>query len=467
MKLSRSLLAGGLAACFMFSSAAWTEPQPVSPSIVAQRQSSIKRELGTFSSLAKQLNPTVVNIAVVGKARTTSSVEIPEELRRMLPPNALKEFRRSQKPRRGQGSGVIISPEGRILTNNHVVDDSSEIKVTLFDGRQFDAEVVGVDSNTDVALLQLKDAKKLPSARLGNSDEMEAGDWVMAIGNPFGLQATVTVGVVSAKGRVIGSGPYDDFIQTDASINPGNSGGPLFNLAGEVIGINTAVLRRGQGIGFAIPINLAKEVARDLSDDGKVSRGFLGVAMQELTETLRAALSIPAGVGGVLVTSVIADSPADKAGVRPSDLITAVAGKPVKNSRELLKLVARVRPGTKSSITILRNGQRRELPLTVAERPSELSQGEPRQEEKRSAKSDHGLGIAVETTTNGVMVSDVVPGSPADEAGIRKGDHIISVGTKRVGNSKEALAALSSNDNGTALLIGRGGRNAFVIIENN
>ncbi|MFA5509040.1 MAG: trypsin-like peptidase domain-containing protein, partial [Vulcanimicrobiota bacterium] len=252
-----------LTSLFLLGSTAvlWCGPVSAEPLFFAQsdgevRERQVRQELGTFARLAKELNPSVVNISVVKRSRRSSAqIRIPEEFRRMIPEELLPQLRGQQAPQvSGQGSGVIVSSDGDILTNNHVVDGAGEIKVKLFDGREMDAEVVGTDENTDLALLKLKNARDLPVARLGDSNSLEVGDWVMAIGNPFGLEATVTVGVLSGKGRVIGAGPYDDFLQTDASINPGNSGGPLFNVEGEVVGINTAIVRGGQGIGFSIPI---------------------------------------------------------------------------------------------------------------------------------------------------------------------------------------------------------------------
>lgn len=465
LTLRSSLLAGGLALSLVTFGAAQAGQATSGTTQISETAAKVQRELGTFAKLAKRLNPSVVNISVVGRAKASAGMEIPEEFRKMIPPEVWEKHEKSTRPTRGQGSGVLISADGRILTNNHVVDEASEIKVTLFDGREFEAEVVGLDSNTDVALIRLKNASDLPVAQLGDSDVIAVGDWVMAIGNPFGLEATVTVGVLSGKGRVIGAGPYDDFLQTDASINPGNSGGPLFNLAGEVVGINTATLYRGQGIGFAIPINLAKEIATDLADDGKVERGFLGVGMQELSDSLRAALSIPAQASGVLVASVVPDSPAAEAGVKPSDLITSVGGVSVSSSRELLKVVAKIEPGTRSHITVLRDGVESRLNLVVAERPTRVADNPTERPEVNEPMRSQRLGVIVDDSSGSVVVKKVQAQSPAADAGIRPGDKVLSVGRQRVATVAQFRSAVAEADAELALLIERAGRSSFVVID--
>ena len=459
--MRKSLVVGGVMLCLTLVSPAWAQATEV-----LEREAAVRREMGTFAKLAEQLNPSVVNITVVGEPRGAEpEVEIPEEFRDLIPPEFWnRRKRRRPRRRRGQGSGVIISSDGRILTNNHVVSRATEITVKLFDGREFEAEIVGTDSNTDVALIKIKDADSLPVAELGNSDQLAVGDWVMAIGNPFGLEATVTVGVLSGKGRVIGAGPYDDFLQTDASINPGNSGGPLFNLAGEVIGINTAVARGGQGIGFAIPINLAKDVADELATDGEVRRGFLGVGMQELNEELRSALAIPDDAEGVLVATVIPDGPAEEAGVLAGDLITSVAGKEVTTSRELLKVVADIEPGNQANLRIIRDGREENLLLTVVERPTSMAV--TRQPAKPKAEPPAPiLGMQLADTESGVVIAKVEPESPAAEAGLRQGDRILRVGKRRVQNTAQLRVAVDGAGDSVALLIKRGIGTSFVVVD--
>jgi serine protease Do len=255
------------------------------------------------------------------------------------------------------GSGFIIHPTGFIVTNNHVVEGATQIKVTLATKEEFDATLIGRDPKTDLALLKVTSNKPLPTVPFGDSDALEVGHWVLAIGNPFGLGHTVTAGIVSAKGRIIGAGPYDDFIQTDASINPGNSGGPLFNMRGEVIGINTAIVAGGQGIGFAIPCNMAKQVLLQLHDKGNVTRGWLGVAIQGLSSDLQQAFGLK-DAHGALVADVVANGPAAKAGIERGDLIVAFQGHKVQESSELPRMVAAVAPGTKVDVDILRKGKK-------------------------------------------------------------------------------------------------------------
>lgn len=417
----------------------------------------VKRELGTFAKLARDLKPSVVGISVVkqgGPAFNFPGARSPDT--------------------EGQGSGVIISADGQVVTNNHVVEGAKEIRVKLQDGRELKARVAGTDANTDLALLRVESDAPLPAARLGSSKDLAVGDWVMAIGNPFGLAATVTVGVLSGKGRVIGAGPYDDFLQTDASINPGNSGGPLFNTAGEVVGINTAIVKGGQGIGFAIPIDLAQFVVGQLDEKGRVVRGFVGLGIQALTPSLRRGLDLPPDLQGALVSSVVEGGPADLAGAQLQDVVVAIDGHPVSSDRELLDRVARTPVGTHATLTIFRDGKERQLRLTIGERPDqpELSQSgspEPKDSEPR-------LGVRIQDVTpavgrhlgledfSGVVVVDVLPGTPADRSGIQPGDVIHQVGKYRVEDSREFLARLKAEPGDLALLVERQGRTVFVVV---
>jgi serine protease Do len=339
---------------------------------------------------------------------------------------------------RSLGSGFIITNDGYIVTNNHVIDNADEIKVKLADGKEYDAELVGRDSNTDLALIKIKGSSDLVPLKLGDSDALEVGSWVVAIGSPFGLEQTVTAGIVSAKGRTIGSGPYDDFIQTDASINPGNSGGPLLNLNGEVVGINTAIIANGQGIGFAIPIDMAQGIIAQLKDHGSVTRGWLGVGIQDLTSELAEYYGLEEK-NGVLVSQVFKGDPAEKAGVKPNDIIVAVDGKPVNTSRELSATIAGLEVGKRTAITVFRNGQEKTLYAELAKRKdADLVASQ-------ELEDNGDLGMQVTELTpeaarrfghtedeNGVLVVGVQPGSKADQAGIQQGDLVKEVNRKPI-----------------------------------
>ena len=293
----------------------------------------------SFAPLVKTLTPAVVNINTTKVVKSAGrsfnfhgspfpSDQFDEFFNRFFGQHPQRKFRQ-----RSLGSGFIISKDGYILTNNHVVEDADEVKVTLSDEKSYDAKIIGMDKRTDLAVLKINVDHDLPIVALGDSSKLEVGDWVIAIGNPFGLERTVTAGIVSARGRVIGSGPYDDFIQTDASINPGNSGGPLFNLRGEVVGINAAIVAGGQGIGFAIPVNMAKDLLPQLKS-GKVSRGWLGVQIQKVTPELAESFHLDSEKGA-LVADVVEDSPADRAGIKTGDIILSFNGREVDSMRKL------------------------------------------------------------------------------------------------------------------------------------
>jgi len=338
---------------------------------------------------------------------------------------------REQK-RRSLGSGFIVSSDGYILTNNHVVEKADEVMVTLLDKEQFKAKIVGTDPKIDIALIKIDGKKKLPYVALGDSDQLEVGEWVVAIGNPFALGHTVTAGIVSAKGRIIGSGPYDDFIQTDASINPGNSGGPLFNLKGEVIGINTAIIQGGQGIGFATPIQLAKSVLDQLKEKGKVTRGWLGVYIQRLTPETAESLGIP-GRQGALVSDVTSGGPAEKAGIRSGDVIVGFDGKEVRDQHDLPQIVALTKPGKTVDVRLLREGKETTVAVTIAR-----MEGEPGKP-AGGHETSKDLGLTVQDitpeiarrfeigNTKGVVVTGVADGTPAEEAGFNEGDIVRAI----------------------------------------
>ena len=373
----------------------------------------------------------------------------------------------------GNGSGVIIDADGHILTNNHVVERAEDVRVTLTDGREYEARVVGRDPKTDLAVLQVDVTEPLPVATLGNSDRLRVGDWVMAIGNPFGLSHTVTAGIVSGKGRIIGAGPYDDFIQTDASINPGNSGGPLFNMRGEVVGINTAMVPHGRGIGFAIPIDTAKPLIPQMVATGGVTRGYLGVSIQSITPDLAAALKLD-GTQGALVGEVMPDSPAARAGLQSGDVITAFDGEPVATSQDLPGMVAAIQVGQDVTVTVRRQGESLDLAVTVGKMHTETAQVTDGPE---SGRGNLGLylrdwqagsrGADDAAPANGVLVTRVQPGSPAAASGIRGGDVILQVDQKPVASIADVQQVLAETDEESPLLllIKRGEGSFYVVVK--
>jgi serine protease Do len=378
-----------------------------------------------------------------------------------------------QYRQRSLGSGFIINHEGYILTNNHVIENADQITVRLENEQEFKARVIGRDPKTDIAVIKIDNASNLAVVTLGDSDKLRVGDWVLAIGNPFGLDHTVTAGIVSAKGRYLGQGSYDQFIQTDAAINPGNSGGPLINTRGEVIGINTAIFSRGAGnigIGFAIPINLAKELLPELEAKGKVTRGWLGVLIQRVTPDIAESLGL-SKPEGALVADVVADSPAAEAGIKVGDVIVEFDGHAIKESNELPLLVARTPVGKVVKVKVLRNNN----PVVV-----EVKVGELKDEEPATAPSGgeaEELGITVQPLTpdiaeslglsrdlKGMVVARVEPGSPAEEAGLRRGDVILEVNrepVKDLASYRKALKAAAGKK--TVLLLVRRGENTIFI----
>jgi len=380
-----------------------------------------------------------------------------------------KDFRQ-----RSLGTGFIIDSKGLMVTNNHVIEGAEKIKVKLAEGKEHDAEVKGRDPKTDLALLQIKGPGPFPYLPLGDSDAIQVGDWVLAIGNPFGLGHTVTQGIISAKGRVIGAGPYDNFLQTDAAINPGNSGGPLINLKGEVVGINTAIVATGQGIGFAIPSNLAKSIIPQLEEKGKVTRGMLGVQVQTVTPELAKSFGL-AEPRGALVAEVNPGTPAEKAGIKRGDIIIEFNGTPIKEMNELPRLVAATPPGTKVTVKVLRDGKEKTFSLTVTELKEERQAllGDEEEEEGIS------VGLAVENLTpelarrfglketQGVVVMRVVPGSAAAEAGIRPGDVILELNGQAVRSAIDLQAQLKKMPPGAyaRLLIRRLGHTLYITME--
>jgi serine protease Do len=419
---------------------------------------------GTFSQLAEKASPAVVNIRTVKTIKGGGQVFRHFMRPPMGPNDPFHEFferffgdeRQREFKQRSLGSGFIIDKEGYIVTNNHVIEDADEIRVQLRNEKEYDAEIVGRDPNTDIALIKIKGPPNLPVLKLGDSDALKVGEWVVAIGNPFGLDHTVTAGIVSAKGRVIGAGPYDDFIQTDASINPGNSGGPLLNLEGEVIGINTAIVASGQGIGFAIPINMALGIVEQLRQKGEVTRGWLGVGIQDVTGEVAEYYGLKEGEG-VLVAQVFPGDPAEKAGIQSQDIILEVNGEKVGSSRELSRLIAEIGVGENVEIKLLRNGKEKALTVTLAKREdTRVTAEKPRKE----TEAQIGIQVADLTpemarrlnlpeTQQGVVVVDVATGGKAEAAGIMEGDVIKEINhtpTHSVKAFKEALEKVKDGE---------------------
>jgi len=437
-------------------------------------------QLPDFVSLAKKMRPIVVNISTTQMSDVRGQQEFGSPFGEEDPFNDFwKRFFGGPLPRGRQrqqslGSGFIIDADGSILTNNHVVENAQKIVVKLLgDDQEYEAKVIGRDPKTDIAIIKINTKANLPTANFGDSDKLEVGEWVVAIGNPFGLDSTVTSGIVSAKGRHIGQGPYDNFIQTDASINPGNSGGPLINLRGEVIGINTAIFSRtggNMGIGFAIPVNLAKELLPQLKGKGKVTRGYLGVLIQKVTPEIAESLGMERGYGA-LVANVSKDGPAEKAGIKVGDVIVEFDGKEVKDSGDLPIIVARTPVDKKVRMKVLRD--KKEVILNVAV-------GELKEEEVVASVPEKGeLGMTVQRVTpqmaeslgldkpEGVVVTDVESGSAADEAGIRRGDVIVQIDRKpirSVDEYKKSIAGIRKGK-GVLFLVKRGDSTLFLALK--
>ncbi|HHJ63283.1 MAG TPA: Do family serine endopeptidase [Aquifex aeolicus] len=379
-----------------------------------------------------------------------------------------------RQERRSLGSGVIVKLEkGKIyiLTNNHVVEDAKSITVRFDRHTERRARIVGTDPKTDIAVLEV-DAKGLGDvekriAKLGNSDRVRVGQIAIAIGNPYGLERTVTVGVISALKRSIGITQYESYIQTDAAINPGNSGGPLINIYGEVIGINTAIVASGQGLGFAIPINLAKWVMDQILEHGRVVRGWLGVVIQEITPDIAEAIGVREGI---LVAQVVKDSPADKAGLRVGDIIVALNGKKLDSVRDLQFSVMKTKPGTEVTLTVIREGRKMKLKVKIGELPEKVSGKKPRYE-------GENLGLSLRDLTprekarlgvEGVLVVGVVPGSPADHSGLRPGDIIMRVNNRKIDSVGEFQRVMDSlremGKEKALLLVRRGASNLYLVL---
>jgi serine protease Do len=425
----------------------------------------------SFSDLAERVKPAVVNISTTKTFKGRNGLGTPfgrspfgdDFFERFFGDVPQREFKQ-----RSLGSGFIISNDGYIFTNNHVVEQTDKILVKVSDGREYEAKIIGTDAKTDIALIKIKPDNSLPFVEIGDSDAVRVGEWVIAIGNPFGLEQTVTAGIVSAKGRVIGAGAYDNFIQTDASINPGNSGGPLFNMAGKVIGINTAIVAQGQGIGFAIPMNMAKSILSDLKTKGKVTRGWLGISVQDISEDIAKNMNHK-NKNGALVSDVFKDDPADKAGIKVGDIIVEINGKSIKDTHELLLTIASLHVGEKVLIKGLRDGKEISFQIVVAERKD-------KPEVALTKQSKGYFGIAAQEITkelaqrlgisrdSGVIVTDVEEGSPADDVGIQPQDIIVQVNKVKAASMKQYTAEMSkaTEKKSVILLVKRGKSNFFV-----
>jgi len=442
------------------------------PMATAAKNAPVRMVPQNFSALAETVSPAVVHIRVVKTVKSEGPAFGPFNRNPFGDNEQFRDFfghrfgpqRRPDFKQPGLGSGFIIDKAGYIVTNNHVVDGADSIKVILKDETEYNAEVIGRDPVTDIALIKIEAKHDLPPVPLGSSDNLKVGEWVTAIGSPFGLQYTVTAGIVSAKGRVIGSGPYDDFIQTDASINPGNSGGPLINMQGQVVGINTMIIAGGQGIGFAIPIDLAKSIVTQLKTNGQVTRGWLGITIQDLKGQLAEYYGV-SGKTGVLVASVVPGDPADQAGIQPKDIITEINGEKVTSSRDLTKLAANLGVGDTAKVTILRNGKSKTLEVQIGKRPMTMaSASESRQKEKQG---EYGFKVTDLTpemarrfnieATSGVIVVGVIPNSQADTAGVQQEDLIIEINHKEIGSVKDfkALIDQPNKADGINLLVKR------------
>jgi serine protease Do len=452
------------------------------PAFGQDGRSALQSLQDAFVQVAQSVRPAVVNIATTQKPRPV------ERRRGQVPPSVPGPFReffgdefferffgeQPQRERRSLGSGVIVDKRGYILTNNHVIERADEIEVRLADKRRFKATVVGKDPKTDLAVIKVDSAEALPVARLGDSTTIRIAEWVMAIGNPFGLDQTVTVGVVSAVGRSdVGITMYEDFIQTDASINPGNSGGPLVNLSGEVIGINTAIVASGQGIGFAIPINMAREIADRLIGQGRVVRGWLGIGIQELTDELAAQFGVKPE-DGVLVGNVMKDSPAEKGGLKTGDIIQEFNDTKIANVRQLQREVAKAPVDTPAKVKVIREKQPLTLTVVLGEQPSEAAAAPA----EKPAETAERFGFSVQDLTPelreqlkiqaeaGAVVSGVEEASPAARAGLRAGDVIVEANRERVRSVADFSRILGQVRRGSnlLLLVQRDGSSRFVVI---
>jgi serine protease Do len=447
----------------------------------ADAKSDLRKMSKAFASVAKAVTPSVVFIRVEVKktvAVTPFGFRHPFEddiFRRFFGQPMPRAPRQREFRQQGQGSGVIISPDGLVLTNNHVVADATKIRVKLADGRTLAAKLVGADPRSDVAVIRMEGGKDFPAVKLGDSDSLEVGEWVVAVGNPFGLANTVTVGVVSAKGRSrVGLVDYENFIQTDAAINPGNSGGPLVNLDGEVVGVNSAIMSRSggyMGIGLAIPINMARSITDQLVARGRVVRGWLGVMIQDVTKDLAESFGLKEAKGA-LIGQVVDGTPAAKAGLKQGDVIISMGGKPVQDAAGLRNRVALTAPGTDLDFVVIREKQTKFVKVKIGEQPKDMLDGgaeEPAEKPEEEDATAKKFGFSVQELTPelagrlgyrkgaGVVVAAVVPGSIAAEAGLKAGDLIERANRRPVRSVREFRRTLAGNGKKSLLLLVRSG----------
>ena len=468
----------------LLAAPAWAQPRPAP----AESRSAPKADPRTvlraledaFAAVADRVTPAVVHVSTVPKKMPAGTTEeAPERFKEFFGEEFYDRYfrRRPREDARATGSGVLVDPKGYILTNNHVIENAQEIIVRLSDQRKFTARLVGRDPKTDLAVLKVDAPRPLPVAELGDSNQLRVGQWAIAIGNPFGLDRTVTVGIVSATARTrVGVTQYDNFIQTDASINPGNSGGPLLNIDGKVIGINTAIVAAGQGIGFSIPINQARDVMQQLITRGRVVRGWLGIVIQDLTDQLAGSFGVKEREG-VLVAEVMKGSPADAAGLKAGDIVVELGGGPIKEVPDLQRRVAAVKPGQTMKLTVIRERK----PMAFSVKMGEMPADEPVVAE---APGTDEWGLGVESLTGdaalrldlpvarGLLVTEVQPGSPAERAGLRRGDVILEIARRPADDAASLYRALGALKPGESLLIyvhrtggGSAGANQYLVME--
>jgi serine protease Do len=442
----------------------------------------------SFADVIEAVKPAVVNISTTATAgnpfggQAPGGVPFEEFLRRFFERQSFRKSQAGSPVVQGLGSGFIVDAEGYVVTNHHVIERADKIQVITNDGRRHDAELVGSDPKTDLAVLKIETDEPLPYARFGDSDSTRIGDWVIAIGNPFGLGGTATTGIVSARGRDIRSGPFDDFLQVDAPINQGNSGGPLFDLSGRVIGVNTAIYSPNGGnvgIGFAIPAKQATPIITQLKTSGRVERGWLGVQIQAVTEEIAEGLGLEES-RGALVASVVSGSPAEKAGIRAGDVILGFNGDDIEHLKDLTRKVAEASPETPSTIEVWRSGERESLSIVLGENPEEAAIA-ARAGAKKGAPSKARLGLTLagldpetrqryrlDDNVQGALIVDVEPQSPAAKTGIQKGDVVTMVGQKAVSGPREAIneieKASEANRTSVLLQVARGNVRQFVAV---
>jgi serine protease Do len=420
----------------------------------AQPVAAKEATLPSLAPLVESVKGAVVNIDVRKELKGDELLGLPV---------ALRGRNRGPPTTQGTGSGVIIDPKGLVLTNNHVVADAVTIRIRLDDGRSFEAEILGRDPLTDLALIKVKGkADKLPSANLGDSGQMRVGDFVVAIGNPFGLAHSVTLGIISAKDRDISAGPYDQFLQTDAAINPGNSGGPLFNLKGEVVGINTAINAAANSIGFSVPSNLAKALIPQLESKGFVVRGWLGISPQDVSGALARAFNVPGGEGA-LVVNVNDGGPAAKAGLKEEDVIVALDGVKIANAAALVRLVGLKRPETAVTLSVIRSGKALEIKVTLGTRPDVEGVGAVERAPENEPAAQPRIGLSLDDLDPrmanatgikaGAAIVDVVPGSPAEKGGLRRGMVVTELNHKPIRNRDELMKELKGAKSGDVVLV--------------